>query len=332
MRAERASVNFIATSVSTGNTRISFADEPQEHRCMALSTGSDAFRDWGGRWSSLPAEPKSGQRVIAHRRIHGELDQVACCSLSEEIDLLDKGRGEAPLFVSYFTKDTPYEALANQLRDSLDRFDLPHRIEPIESLGSWVANTGLKSRFIEKTWNESDGPICWVDADAEILRTPSFVFGNPFDIAMVRRHGWYDLAGFVYLNKSDAAGCLVREWSRLCEENPTVWDQVLLTLAWYRTARDGDLSSLFLNDGIFRFPRPRMRDARDKLLYYPTKKKIRPFIDQKQASRQLKAFVNASQDKVNERGSDDIGEKFKSALSKFDFEHDMDVDAIFKSI
>lgn len=266
--------------------------------------------------------------MIAHSRIQGEADQIACCVLPEEIELLDTKRGEAPLFVSYYTKDTPYEALANQLRLSLDRLDLPHRIEPIKSLGSWVANTGLKSKFIKKVWNETDGPICWVDADAEVLRAPSFVFGNPFDVAMVRRHGWYDISSFVYLNRSEATGRLVSEWAQLCQKNPHVWDQVLLTLAWYRTAQAGELSSLFLNDGIFRFPRPWIRDARDRIFYYPAKKKIRPFIDQKQASRQLKAFVGSSKKRVDERGSDDIAERFRNALSNFDFSQDYSMNDI----
>lgn len=285
-----------------------------------------------GQWLSLPGHCITGQRVIAHRRACGETDQISCCSLNAEVKLLDCKEGEAPLFVSYFTKDTPYETLANHLRISFDRFNLPHRIEAIESRGSWVANTGLKSTFIEKAWKESDRPICWVDADAEILRTPNFVFGNPFDIAMVRRHGWYDISSFVYLNKSEAAGRLVTEWARLCEENPHVWDQVLLTLAWYRTVREGELSSLFLNEGIFRFPRPWIRDARDKLFYYPTKRKIRPFINQKQASRQLKVFVNSSKKNVNERGSDDIIQSFRQTLSNYDFRNSMEVDQILYSI
>lgn len=294
-----------------------------------MGTERSEFQDWGPVWHSLPTAQKSNQRITAHRRVYGEPDQVAFSTLAEEIELLNRKRGNAPLFVSYYTTDTPYEALANQLRKSLDRFNLPHRIEAIASRGSWVANTGLKSKFIEKVWNETDGPICWIDADAEILRPPNFVFGNPFDIAMVRRHGWYDMAGFVYINKSDPAGRLVREWSRLCETNHHVWDQVLLTTAWYRTARETGLSSMFLNDGIFRFPRPWARDVRDKLFYYPSKKKIRPFIDQKQASRKLKAFVDASQKKVNERGSDDIGKDFREALSTFDFNHIIDVDRVF---
>ncbi|WP_139278619.1 hypothetical protein [Thalassobacter stenotrophicus] len=230
----------------------------------------------------------------------------------------------------YYTENTPYEQYAHQLAQSLDHYGLPHRIEPIQSLGSWVANTGLKAAIIEKIWNESDRPICWIDADAEIIRTPSFVFGHPFDVSFVRRYGWYDLAGFIYLNKSEPARQLITEWARLCRENQHVWDQVLLSLAWYRTAQSFDLSSYFLNDGIFRFPRPYIRDIRDKIFYYSANKKIKPFINQKQASRKLKEFINSSRDIGREYTSNDIGDGFKVSLAEFKLQEIKGVTSIFR--
>lgn len=63
--------------------------------------------------------------------------------------------------------------------------------------------------------------------------------------------------------------------------------------------------NLWLNDGIFRFPRPWLRNLRDRLLYYPSKRKVRLFIDQKQASRRLKAFIDGAGKREGELGSDD---------------------------
>ena len=278
----------------------------------------------------VPATYEANQpRLIGHRRKTDGSDSFAYLSFAEELNVLNAQSVEPPLFVSYYTKDTPYEALANDLMRSLDKLSLPHRIEPIASTGSWVANTGLKSGFIAKAWYESDRPICWIDADAELLRTPGFLFGNPFDIAMVRRHGWYDMSGLVYLNKTKDAQQVLDAWVSLCQSNPEVWDQVLLTIAWYRTAQETELSSMFLNDAIFRFPRPWVRDLRDQLFYYPFKKKMQPFVDQKQASRALKDFVNASQIKRNEFGSDDITKSFRNALKQFDFSHDSEIASIF---
>ncbi|MUO80025.1 hypothetical protein GOZ78_22870 [Agrobacterium vitis] len=260
------------------------------------------------------------------------VDLSAVADLRSMIDLFETPRNSArsPLFVSYYTANTPYEALADRLKASLDRLGLAHRIEPISSLGSWVANTGLKSAFIERVWLESDRPICWVDADAELLRMPWFVHDNPFDIAVVRRHGWYDISSFVYLNKTEATGRLVRHWAELCRQNPHVWDQVLLTLAWYDVTRDHQMKSLFLPDGVFRFPRPVLRDLRDRLFYYPRKKKMRPFVDQKQASRTLKSFVDKAAKRENELGSNDLSAQFMAALSAHDFTGAFTASSIFK--
>ncbi|MCO6178866.1 hypothetical protein [Ciceribacter sp. RN22] len=281
--------------------------------------------------TGTPSADRRAGHVVAHVRRPHDGDRYAEAGLKDLIALAERRREKPPLFVSYFTADTPYEALAERLRLSLDRFGLPHRIEAIPSRGSWVANTGLKAAFIERVWQESDGPICWVDADAEILRTPYFVFDNPFDFSAVQRHGWYVMSGLIYLNKTEGAGAIVHRWNELCRANPHVWDQVLLTLAWFQTARERDLSTLWMNDGIFRFPRPWLRDLRDRVLYYPRQKKMRPFIDQKQASRSLKAFVDGSKKRENERGSDDLSEGFMTALKVYDFSFDARIETIFRA-
>ncbi len=270
-----------------------------------------------------------GGRIVAHLRRPGGADLACVAGLGEEIALYESVRGAPPLFVSYYTADTPYEALAADLRASLDRHGLPHRIEPVPSRGSWVANTGLKARFIERVWSESKGPICWLDADAAVLRPPAFLAENPFDFAIVRRDGWEDMSGLLYFARSEAAGRLIAEWSRLCADNPNVWDQVLLSLAWFNMAKTRPLASQWLSPGLFRFPRPLVRDLRDRLFYYPSRRKIRPFIDQKQASRTLKAYVNASAQARDELGTDDLSAGFRTALQRYDFGFDAGLESIF---
>jgi hypothetical protein len=298
---------------------------------MAQADRFQSFFDGSGvTFSEHSTEAAPGGRPVALLRNPDGPDLVGRAGLGEEIRFLETARGGSPVFVCYYTENTPYEDLANRLRESLDRFGLKHRIEPIPSRGSWVANTGLKAEFIERMWQEADGPICWVDADAELLRLPGFLQENPFDYAVVRRNGWYDISSFVYFGKTPAAGRLISDWARLCRDNHHIWDQVLLTLAWYRTAQTEQLSSLWLNDGIFRFPRPWLRDVRDRLFYYPSGRKIRPFVDQKQASRSLKSFVNASKPTEGELGSDDIGPAFRKALSGYDFGFQADAESIFR--
>ena len=272
-------------------------------------------------WAKAGTRAQQG-RTIAHIRDPDRYDEIATGSLATEIEFLETPRKTPPLFVSCYTEDTPYEALAGELCRSLDRHGLPHRIDPVRSRGNWVANVNLKAETIMRAWNESSCPICWIDADAELLRLPYAVFDNPFDIAMVRRQGWSDLSFFVYFGKSDATGKLIEVWTSLCRDNPDVWDQVLLTLAWYRTARSTALTSLWLHDGIFRFPRPRIRDWRDRIFYYPYKRKVRPSVAQKQASRHLKAFVNVAKEETVEFGSHDINSGFREMLHQYDFTFD----------
>ncbi|VDS07340.1 hypothetical protein PARHAE_00515 [Paracoccus haematequi] len=272
------------------------------------------------------ADPQG--RIVAHLRRPGAVDLACTADLRGEIALYETPQGEPPLFVSYYTTDTPYEGLAADLRASLDHHHLPHRIQPVASRGSWVANTGLKARVIQAAWQDSGRPVCWIDADAAILRPPAFLMGNPFDVAFVRRQGWEDISYLIYLNTSPAVGRLLAEWVRLCDEYPHVWDQVLFSLAWFRTARDTDLASQWLNSGISRTPRPWIRDLRDRILHYPSGRKIRPFIDQKQASRQLKAYVNASARHRDEIGTDDLSAGYRAALKGYDFSFDPRLEAV----
>lgn len=291
----------------------------------------------GLEWASAGSGPDKidGKPAfeVAHRRHPGDRDLIANGNLGQVIEFTERARpsAAAPLFVSYYTAGTPYEALAMQLKRSLDRFGLEHRIEPIQSLGSWVANTGLKASFIERAWAESERPICWVDADAELLRAPHFLYDNPFDFAVVRRHGWYFISSVVYLGKSPAVGRLVARWAQLCRQHPNIWDQVLLTLAWHEIVREEAFASLFLPDGIFRFPRPYVRDLRDQIFYYPLGLKMRPFFDQKQASRAHKRFMDAGGRRENELGSDDLSQMAMKALATYDFDTALSVDNFFKA-
>lgn len=257
-------------------------------------------------------------RIIGHLRNLNGTDTILVANRRAEYSFLNALRTVPPLFISYYTTDPIYESHAKNLRRSLDRFALPHRIEPRQSLGSWVANTGLKSKFIYEKWIEHDGPICWLDADSEVERVPSALLDNPFDLSIVRRAGWYDMSGLVFFNKTPAAELVLKNWVALCERNPNIWDQALLSLAWHQANRSTEVSSFWLNDAIFQFPKSVIRSARDHLIFYPLGVKLRPYIRQKQASRFVKARQHSN--KGTEIGSENITEGFRSALLSFNFD------------
>ena len=271
--------------------------------------------------SQLPA----GTLPMAHARVPGGTDQALGADAGALVDFYDREGSTPPLFVSYYTQTSPYIERVERLRSTLDRYCLPHRIEQLADQGSWVANTGLKAQIMQRAWATSDRPICWIDADAALLRAPGFLSDLPFDMACVRRFGWYDLSGLVYFSNAPVAGRVIDRWAQLCAEHPLTWDQPLLTLAWYQVAQVHAISSLWMPDDLFQFPQSGQRGgvaAPD-----PLPGRIEPVFDQTQASRAVKArsdFVP-----VVERSSDHISAEFRAALRASDFSFDADLGTAF---
>lgn len=93
--------------------------------------------------------------------------------------------------VSWYTIDTPYkEILDTHLLPTLIKFDLPHKIYPMEASKNWVQNTNLKSLVIEKALEEIDSDILVLDADCKINSYPTLLDEIPME---------FD-AGFFYLD------------------------------------------------------------------------------------------------------------------------------------
>ena len=87
------------------------------------------------------------------------------------------------LVIAYYTENTSYQDLAEKLKNSLQRFDLPHYIEPIKDQGSWEKNTHYKAYFIKKCLNDRNLDLLYVDVDAVFKAYPSLIDGLDCDIA-----------------------------------------------------------------------------------------------------------------------------------------------------
>ena len=88
------------------------------------------------------------------------------------------------IFVSYVTKNTPYEkVLLDRLWPGLVRWKLDNDIEYIKDLGTWQKNTSYKGEFIWKMLNKHKQDVCFLDADAEIWKYPKALFEVPDDKA-----------------------------------------------------------------------------------------------------------------------------------------------------
>lgn len=93
------------------------------------------------------------------------------------------------MIISYYTKNTPYEAEINEkLRPSLEKFKLEYDIQGIEDLGSWQKNTGYKCQFIKTMLLKHKKPVVFLDADAVILEYPELLFNIPTEVDLGFHH------------------------------------------------------------------------------------------------------------------------------------------------
>lgn len=128
--------------------------------------------------------------------------------------------------VSFATSGTPYVTEMIRLIQSLEKFDIPFLTRTLPSRGEWVRNCSMKGEFLLWARDAIEGPIVWLDADAEVMDDPSLFQELDCDIAYrIRR---WALSGTVYLGDTDAARRLLAEWVRRSKLHPRVWDQKVM--------------------------------------------------------------------------------------------------------
>lgn len=91
------------------------------------------------------------------------------------------------LFISYYTKKTPYENVITQyLEPSLKKWNLNYYIKGVDDLGDWNKNTDFKASFIKDCLEKFKQNIVFLDADATIEQYPQLFFdiSNEYDIAV----------------------------------------------------------------------------------------------------------------------------------------------------
>ncbi len=158
--------------------------------------------------------------------------------------------------IGYYTEHTPYADEALALRRNLDAFAIEHDIRGVPNLGSWLANTSYKSRFVQEMLAASPGqPLVYLDVDAEILSPPTLLHDlaiqGSCDIAAAKFGGHELLSGTLYLGGTPKLDEVVAEWVALCTRYPKTfpggllnyhphgseaWDQRMLQLAINRVA------------------------------------------------------------------------------------------------
>jgi hypothetical protein len=131
-----------------------------------------------------------------------------------------------PLVVAHYTQE--YAGEVEKLRASCERFGLEYEFTPIESLGSWRANSNYCCRHIQAMLDKHQRPVLRVDADAIFRKYPLLFNTLDTDVAAHIRAGTELLGGTLYFNNTPKARTVLEKWITLCDSHPRTSNQVLL--------------------------------------------------------------------------------------------------------
>ncbi len=147
---------------------------------------------------------------------------------------------QAPLIVSFYTLDTPYEEAARRLKASCEQFGLEHSIEGIVSRGTWQENCAFKPQFMLQKIEQFQRPILWVDADACFLQMPNWEDFAQCDLAarensfLPKEHPSRINSGTVFVNDTETGRGILKAWieeshQRISlQSEEEIWDQAML--------------------------------------------------------------------------------------------------------
>lgn len=84
----------------------------------------------------------------------------------------------------FFTAVTPdYRELGEKWGQSCLDMDLRVHVQPVTLRSSWKETEREKPQWILRQLMEIREPVCWCDADTEIVRLPSLLLNHHFDFA-----------------------------------------------------------------------------------------------------------------------------------------------------
>lgn len=130
--------------------------------------------------------------------------------------------------ISFYTP--LYKSVAERLKTSCVKFNVPYQIEERPSKATWEANCSIKPTFILETLQALQSPVLWVDADAELLRPPTYDFPEAFstilNLDLPEDHPSRVGSGTIYIPYSSESLTILKKWIALCDDKE--WDQVTL--------------------------------------------------------------------------------------------------------
>lgn len=139
------------------------------------------------------------------------------------------------LVIAYYTENTSYQNLAQNLKKSIEQFSIPNLISPIKDLGSWEKNTHHKALFIKDCLSKIPQDLLYVDVDAVFRRYPDLIPTLNCDIAYrTENFRWRPneaLSGTIFLKNNERVKRMVDRWIELNESTPAertkpeTWEQ-----------------------------------------------------------------------------------------------------------
>ncbi len=190
------------------------------------------------------------------------------------------------MVVAFYTIGTPYEAEVEILKESLQKFGIPHILVPVHNAGKWVVNCAMKPKVILhtlKTKCKGIDYLIYLDADAVVVKDPKLfrTFNSDFAVhARIKPTGPEVLSGTIIMRKCASVINCIYQWVAEQAKYPEKWDQKTLETI----LGDGTAEACRMN--VVNLPLEYVKIFDDKS---PTDSE--PVIIHNQASRRFKAVV-----------------------------------------
>jgi hypothetical protein len=130
------------------------------------------------------------------------------------------------------TAYTPgYADLARRLHRSADEHGARALSVAYDSCGDWARNGHVKPEVVMRYMLEKrrEVPVCWVDADAELVAKADALDSLAGDVAVpTLQNGQETLSGTVWFAPTPAAMYVLAAWQDECRKHPEIWDQSAL--------------------------------------------------------------------------------------------------------
>ena len=143
-----------------------------------------------------------------------------------------------PTIFNWYTTGSPYEEVAKRNALSFAIAESESNSYAIEGGESWVKNCALKPTVCLALINTiPEGHGLWLlDADAEIINKPDFRGYNnttaPYFsyVLHYRPSGAREvLSGTLWITNTPECKTLLANWQDMCQANPDIWDQKILS-------------------------------------------------------------------------------------------------------